>query len=311
MNDVSFLAIDFETANPDQASVCQVGIAKVLRGAIVDSTSWLVIPPTGLQSFESRFIGIHGITPQDVQHTGISWQESLQRIQQHAAGLPFVAHNTSFDKTVYRRASEYIGVPVPETTWFDTVVLSRRLVSSPNHKLPTVAKALQLPDFSHHEAEADAITSALIALELARRHGLHTLHDLWPPAAPRRRSFPQRIYTRVGDLPAPSEAAHPQHPFFGHQVAITGDFDDLSRDDFIVQVAQCGGQPQLNVTKKTTILVVADVDVLPLDYDPSRGSRKEQLAGRYRDAGQPIQFLGARQAVSALVPDAVSFVAKP
>src|SRR5699024_9715331 len=98
---VSFVAIDFETANRDQASVCQVGIAKVLNGQIDKSTSWLVKPPTGLNDFDPRFIDIHGITPADVKRSGISWQESLQRIFTIASNLPFVAHNTSFDKTVY------------------------------------------------------------------------------------------------------------------------------------------------------------------------------------------------------------------
>lgn len=309
-SDLNFVAIDFETANPDQASVCQVGIAKVLNGTIVETTSWFVVPPTGVDSFEPRFIGIHGITPKQVRRHGISWQDSLQRIQDVAAGLPFVAHNTSFDKTVYRRASERVGVAVPDSRWLDTVALARRHVPSPNHRLPTVIKALELPDFRHHEAEADAIAAAQIVLEISKRQQLTSLDALWPRRSKAKRTFyPAQRFTRVGDLPGPNGQAQPDHPFFGHHVVITGDLAHLSRDDFIVKVAEFGGQPQLNVTKKTTMLVVATHDVLPHDYDRAAGSGKERKAGEYIAAGQRIEVIGASQAIAYLRHDAATFVA--
>ena len=315
---VSFIAIDFETANRDQASVCQVGIAKVVDGEIVESTSWLVKPPTGLSDFEPRFIDIHGITPAEVKRSGISWQESLQRIFSFAGDLPFVAHNTSFDKTVYRRASERVGAAVPAMEWFDTLVLARRHVAAPNHKLPTVAKALSLPDFSHHQAEADAITSARIALAISHRQQLHTVQELWArpvgnirtPSRQRRRSTPQR-FSRVGDLPTANTEAHPSHPLFGHHVVITGDVDGFSRDEFIIKVAELGGQPQLNVTKATTMLIVAAHQYLGVDYDHSNGTGKEKKAAEYKAAGQRIEFVGAKMALEYLTASIPAIKQRP
>jgi len=297
MSQLSFLAIDFETANPDQASVCQVGIAKVVNGEIVESTSWLVKPPTGVHSFEPRFIRLHGITPKQVRRSGISWQESLQRIEHLAGGLPLVAHNISFDRTVYRRASERAGVAAPPTTWFDTLVISRRFITAPNHRLPTVAAALNLPKFTHHQAEADAVTCARIAIVLSEQQQLHSVSELWDRPTRRRHSaFPARRFTRVSDLPEPNVDAHPEHPLHGHHVVITGDLNGLSRDDFIVQVAKLGAQPQLNVTKKTTMLIVAGHQVFPAHYDPMLGTSKEKKAHEYRLAGQQIEFVAGQRA---------------
>ena len=300
MSQLSFLAIDFETANPDQASVCQVGVAKVVNGAIVESTSWLVKPPTGVHSFEPRFIRIHGITPKHVRRSGISWEESLQRIHHLADNLPLVAHNVSFDRTVYRRASERVGVTVPPTTWFDTLVISRRFIPAQNHRLPTVATALSLPDFQHHQAEADAITCARIAIDLSQRHQLYTISALWDRPSRRRSYFPARRFTRVGDLPDPNPLADPKHPLYGHHVVITGDLHGFSRDDFLIKVAELGAKPQLNVTKKTTMLVVADHDGFQTRYDPTRGTSKEKKAHEYRLAGQQIELVAGRQALEMI-----------
>ncbi|MDR7346096.1 exonuclease domain-containing protein [Enteractinococcus fodinae] len=301
MSQLSFLALDFETANPDQASVCQVGVAKVVNGAIVESDSWLVTPPTGIESFEPRFIRIHGIIPKQVRRSGISWQASLDRLLRLADGLPVVAHNISFDRTVFRRASERVGVSVPSTQWFDTLSIARRFVKAPNHRLPTVAKALDLPAFQHHQAEADAITCARIAIVLSQRHQLTSVSELWQkPTARRRSPVPARRFVRVGDLPAPNSEAHPEHPLYGHHVVITGDLHGVNRDDFIVKIAELGAQPQLNVTKKTTMLVVANQEHFPTHYDPAAGSAKEKKAHEYRLAGQQIDFVPAQQALAML-----------
>ena len=58
---MTFNAIDVETANYSRSSICQIGIAKVVDGAVVDRWSTLVNP-------EDEFIGhltrIHGISPE-------------------------------------------------------------------------------------------------------------------------------------------------------------------------------------------------------------------------------------------------------
>lgn len=178
-DDLNFVAVDFETANPDPSSVCQVGVARVFHGQIVATDSWYVVPPTGPDSFLPRFSRLHGITAETIRRDGISWYDSLDHLHRMSRGLPFVAHNAAFDRTVYRQASEVMGVRVRNTEWYDTVTLARRHVSSPNHRLDTVAAALNLPAFRHHKAEADAVTCAYIALTIAAQQRRSTVAELW------------------------------------------------------------------------------------------------------------------------------------
>lgn len=43
-NGLNFIAIDFETATPKRASICEVGICVVRNGEVVETRSWLVQP---------------------------------------------------------------------------------------------------------------------------------------------------------------------------------------------------------------------------------------------------------------------------
>ena len=47
-NGLNFIAIDFETATPKRASICEVGICVVRNGEVVETRSWLVQPQENL-----------------------------------------------------------------------------------------------------------------------------------------------------------------------------------------------------------------------------------------------------------------------
>lgn len=53
-----FTAIDVETANEDLSSICQIGIATVRDGAVLDVWTTLINP---LGRFSPRHTAIHGI----------------------------------------------------------------------------------------------------------------------------------------------------------------------------------------------------------------------------------------------------------
>ena len=50
-NGLNFIAIDFETATPKRASICEVGICVVRNGEVVETRSWLVQPKENLYSY--------------------------------------------------------------------------------------------------------------------------------------------------------------------------------------------------------------------------------------------------------------------
>jgi DNA polymerase-3 subunit epsilon len=180
MSSLDFVAIDFETANRQRASACQVGLALVRGGRIVESQGWYIVPPTGADDFDPMNIRIHGITPKKVRAEGISWRESVERMIPLIADLPLVAHNSPFDRSVYTRANDLVGVSAPTYRWEDSVRLARReLPALDNHKLHTVTDELGIEFLNHHDAYADAVACAEIVRILSERSGGVGVDELW------------------------------------------------------------------------------------------------------------------------------------
>lgn len=192
---LDFVAIDFETANASRASACAVGLAVVEGGVVTSQDGWLIRPPGGAGRFDRRNIAIHGITAADCAARGLGWPETERRLAAATAGRVAVAHNASFDRSVWAAANAESGITTATARFCCTLDLSRRAFPRlhrplPDYKLHTVAAALSLPPFRHHDAEDDAVTAAMIVLELARWARCDGLAQLWPagptpPAAPR------------------------------------------------------------------------------------------------------------------------------
>jgi DNA polymerase-3 subunit epsilon len=317
MREISFTAIDFETANSQRGSVCAVGLARVVEGEIVERTSWLIKPPRGYDRFEPRNVGIHGIRPQDVV-TARNWEESLAGIFQFAAGGHFVAYNARFDSSVMRAASEATGVDLPQHEFYCALELSRGHLDIPRHKLNDVTEHLDLPAFEHHEAGADAIACASVVLAIARMRQLQSTAEMWaaPIGAKRAKTVePAKTRTPVGgqinyttertlrlaDLPQPNLSADPDHPFFGQTFCFTGELQSFSRLDAMAAVADCGAINRQGITKKTTYVVVGRSDSTHSASVKDLGdSGKERKALDYIALGQQLAVLGEREFVQLL-----------
>lgn len=187
---LNFVAIDFETANPKRASVCQIGLVRVLNGIPGGVKCEFVSPPPGFTNFHQRNIEVHGIRKPDTEGAP-PWDSMLDRLIAFSKelSLPLVAHNAPFEKSVITQATEAIGRDVPDFTYHSTVKLAKRLQpDESSHKLNEVAARLRVPPFEHHNAGDDAMASALIILGLADQHGLTSIDELWPNHTPVRRT---------------------------------------------------------------------------------------------------------------------------
>ena len=51
MNNINFIAIDFETATAKRSSICEAGICVVKGGKVVETKSWLVRPEDNRYSY--------------------------------------------------------------------------------------------------------------------------------------------------------------------------------------------------------------------------------------------------------------------
>ncbi|MEJ5347580.1 MAG: 3'-5' exonuclease [Desulfosoma sp.] len=154
-----FVAIDFETANPDRNSACAVAIVKVQDHQIVRRAFRLIRPPTP----NFVFTYIHGITWKDVRHEPTFkeiWPE-LEELTQGA--FFFAAHNASFDRSVLQACCATYNLPMPSIPFVCTVQLARRCWRLYPTKLPDVCRHLGI-DLRHHDAASDAEACARIVL---------------------------------------------------------------------------------------------------------------------------------------------------
>src|SRR5699024_3527961 len=171
---LDFTAIDFETANPSRASACAVGLAKVREGAVIDTATWLIAPPEGLDDFAPRHVAIHGITPESVRDAP-AWDRVFPEVMGFIGGDDLLAHNAPFDRSVLQQVCAVFDIDAPAAAWYDTLPIARRLLTLGSYSLPFVARALNLDDLTHHEAQADAIHAARIAVALSGRAGAANL----------------------------------------------------------------------------------------------------------------------------------------
>ena len=165
----SFVAIDVETANSDWGSICQIGVASVDKGEIVDEWQMLVDPGT---PFADRNIEIHGITAWHVESaptfSGI-YDEVLTKL----AGQ-IVACHTMFDRRAVRAACDIYRLEDLDCLWLDTAQVVRHSwpqFRQRGYTLDNITSYLGIK-FSHHDALEDARAAALVLLRAVEETGL-------------------------------------------------------------------------------------------------------------------------------------------
>lgn len=166
---MSFVAIDFETADYGPDSACSVALVRVEDNQIVAKTHALIRPPRA----RFQFTYIHGIKWEHVRNEP-PFGEIWPTLAEYWQGVDhFVAHNASFDKGVLQACCAAAGLAMPKLPFRCTVKLARQTWRLPSHKLNLVCQHLQIP-LKHHDALSDAEACAKIVL------AAHELHALRP-----------------------------------------------------------------------------------------------------------------------------------
>lgn len=173
-----FAAFDVETANEDTGSIIQLGVAVVRGGKVTERYSWMCRPPKGLEYFDEANVAIHGITAADVAREP-SFPEQLAKFIDVVGDLDVVAHNARFDFTALSRACRAEGIPAPKLNFACTYMWARQMqLGLPNLKLPTLAEAAGASLENHHDATADAVACAEVALWLMEQQRATSVADL-------------------------------------------------------------------------------------------------------------------------------------
>lgn len=170
---MNFTAIDFETANGHRDSACSLAITVVKNNQIVDQLYSLLNPQT---YFDRRNISIHGIHESDVQDA-----PTIADLWPHISTLfqpdkLIVAHNARFDCSVLQNSLNAFSLSAESFAVLDTLQSSRRLLKGfENYRLNTVCKNLNIQLLHHHNALADSIACAKIAIWQENQFGQDAL----------------------------------------------------------------------------------------------------------------------------------------
>ena len=171
----NFTAIDFETANRNRDSACQLAAVVVRDGTIVDKAMWMIRPTP--MYFSPGNIRIHGITPDRVAAEpvfGDLWPDILAKLDDDC----IVAHNASFDIGVLRACLMKHRCETPEMHYTCTRAIARRTwPHRPRFGLKPLAEWLGIR-FNHHDALEDSIACAKILLAAGIDQRAESLEDL-------------------------------------------------------------------------------------------------------------------------------------
>jgi DNA polymerase-3 subunit epsilon len=156
---LTFVAIDFETADHGPDSACAVGLVRASGVTIVKRNYYLIRPPRS--SF--FFTPIHSITWEHVRRQP-TFDMLWPKIWDLLNGADFIAsHSVGFDRRVLESCCRAAMVPPPEMRYVCTVKLARRVWGFRPTSLSNVCRHLGL-SLKHHEALSDAEACAGIVI---------------------------------------------------------------------------------------------------------------------------------------------------
>lgn len=270
-----FVAIDFETANADLASICQVGMVTFENGRVVESWGSLVNPH---DYFDWINIDIHGIDEAAVKDAPTFQQiyaEILIRLKDNV-----VVSHTLFDRTALTQAIAKHNVSDIPCQWLDTARVVRRAWaqwSRRGYGLTNVCGELGI-SYIAHDAIEDARAAGEVLLRAIATSGIGL--NAW--------------MSRVHQPIDPSSAVpialdgNPDGELAGEEIVFTGALT-LPRHEAAALAAKAGCDVAASVRKTTTLLVVGDQDVQKLaGHEKSIKHRKaEELIAK----GHAIRIL--------------------
>jgi DNA polymerase III subunit epsilon len=273
LDHADFVALDFETASADFASICQIGIVKFRDGAVVETLNTLVNPEDWFDGFN---VGIHGIHAEDVVNALI-FPEIYVRLRVLLEGEVVVTH-THFDRTALRQVFEKYSLESFSTEWLDSAKVARRAwperFATTGYGLANVARFLGIA-FKHHDALEDARSAGEVVLSAMRATDM-SFHQM-------------RICAKRESLGVIVQPGNPNGSLHGEVVVFTGALS-MPHHESAALAAKHGCEVAAGVTKHTSILVVGAQDIRMLAKGMLKSS-KHRKAETLIKAGQSLRII--------------------
>jgi DNA polymerase-3 subunit epsilon len=293
---IDAVVIDFETANERRGSPCAVGYAVISGLSVVESSSFLIHPP------EMRFAGfnvsLHGIT-EAMCEGAPKWPEALAHLSEIVGDALVLAHYSPFDIGVIRDTCADTGAMCPELRFACTRQLARMVwPGEASYCLPDVAHLAGVELTNHHDAAADALATAEVAIAAARSLGCSSVSEVYTHVGFYAGTLQGGIYTRstmpsgnhrLPRTPSEGVAFDEHHPYYDHVLVFTGGMMSMTRHDAQQAVVDVGGRPMTSVGKKADYVVVGgEFHGLVAGHEHSH---KLEKAMELRAAGLDLELL--------------------
>ncbi len=321
----SIAVIDFETANHQANSACQLGLVLIDNWRIVGEHEWLIRPKR--MYFSANCTRVHGLTARDCMGSpefDTIWGE----LQSLVEGRVLLAHNVGFDAAVLLATSQLYDIALPNTDLQCTRLIAKRAWPGlSGYGLADVAAHLGIT-FQHHRALEDARACAKVAIAAAtkfecdsmdgledrlgldrgklwgdrirqprtvRRSRMEMVSDEQPRYQPRlfrSDGTPerlQRLRSSRQRADAILQASRGTKPLSGKYVVLIESILDLDHQDAVAFLSELGAivQPQVNL--QTTFIIVGatprDASSSDRQTTPSKNSRIDQPIDASIDGG--------------------------
>jgi DNA polymerase III subunit epsilon len=261
---MEFVALDFETANANISSICQLGLVHFKDGLLQEEWKTYVDPE---DFFDEINVSIHGIDESTVKGAP-NLRNISSRICNYLDNRIAVCH-THFDRVALQKACERYDLRVPTCTWLDSARVTRRAWDQCAYRgygLGSVCAILGY-QFVQHDALEDAKAAAHILLAAIEKTGMNLQE--WLQRVEKPIGFPDQSYKI-------SQDGNPEGAFYGEMMVFTGTLQ-IPRRMAADMAAKIGCTVVDGVNKKTSILVVGDQDVKKLaGHEKSSKHRKAE-----------------------------------
>jgi DNA polymerase III subunit epsilon len=280
LSELNFTAIDFETANEKRASICSIGYARVRKGKIV-KTDNILVKPQELR-FSEINIDIHSINNASVasQPGFCDLWPSLEHIFQDEI---LVAHNADFDISALTQTLDLYNLPHPNFRYICSQKLAQEAFEElVDYRLKDVANFIGV-EFEHHNSQADAIVSAMIAISaiprlpksifqfnnkeltsiISKRNSLNAKSSF--DLVYQDKKIEKNLLKPVLDV------ADKGSIFYNQKLVFTGDLKFISRGEAAKIVQNMGADINTAISAKTNIVIVGS------NAGPSKMAKIESL----------------------------------
>lgn len=270
-----FIALDGELANEDYSSICQIGMAFVKDGQIIDTKGTYINPET---HFTNTWL--HGIDEDTVagcKTFPMILPELLATIQDEI----LVTH-TSADLIYLKRACMRYGLELPEIRHVDSAKMARRADQRfilRGYSLENLCINYDIPYEGAHDGVVDAVLAARVVLHLIKNQP-DSLEE-WEASLKK----PRR---RIDSSSKVRQDGQPGGPLEGLSFVFTGALE-RPRKEIAAITAELGGNVRDIVTDQIDYLVVGIPSKVLMQAQ--KLSKKEAAARKLQEAGGKIQII--------------------